>query len=88
MASYLWDRATDTFALGQWLIGRIYERRADLSPDGRHMIYFARDARWQSETGGSWTAVSRAPWLRAVTLWAKGDCWQGGGLFSMSRATG
>ena len=67
--------------MGQWLLGRIYERRADLSPDGRHLIYFARDARWHSETGGSWTAVSRAPWLRAVTLWAKGDCWQGGGLF-------
>ena len=81
VASYLWDRASDTFSLGQWLIGRIYERRADLSPDGRHLIYFARDARWHSETGGSWTAVSRAPWLRAVTLWAKGDCWQGGGLF-------
>ena len=46
-----------------------------------NVVYFARDAPWQSETGGSWTAVSRAPWLRAVTLWAKGDCWQGGGLF-------
>jgi hypothetical protein len=81
-ATYLWNRDTDTFTLGQWLVGRIYERRADLSPDGRHMIYFARDARWHSETGGSWTAVSRSPWLRALTLWAKGDCWQGGGLFS------
>ena len=81
VATFLWHRDTDTFTLGQWLVGRIYERRADLSPDGRHMIYFARDARWHSETGGSWTAVSRSPWLRALTLWAKGDCWQGGGLF-------
>lgn len=23
-----WDRDTDTFALGQWLRGRIYERRS------------------------------------------------------------
>jgi hypothetical protein len=81
VASFLWDRGTDRFTLGQWLKGRIYERRADLSPDGRHMIYFARDARWHGPTGGAWTAVSRAPWLRAVALWGKGDCWQGGGLF-------
>ena len=60
VATFLWDRDTDTFTLGQWLVGRIYERRADLSPDGRHMIYFARDAGWHSETGGSWTAVSRS----------------------------
>ena len=36
VASFLWDRRDDSFALGQWLRGRIYERRADLSPDGRH----------------------------------------------------
>jgi hypothetical protein len=81
VASFLWDRRDDSFAIGQWLRGRIYERRADLSPDGRHMIYFAMDGRWSGEAGGAWTAVSRAPWLRAVALWAKGDCWQGGGLF-------
>ena len=36
-----WDRSRDTFEEGQWLKGRIYERRCDLSPDGRHLIYFA-----------------------------------------------
>src|SRR5690349_2756700 len=76
-----WNRATDQFTLGQWLRGRIYERRADISPDGRHLLYFAMSAKWKSETKGSWTAISRAPWLHAVTLWGKGDCWQGGGLF-------
>ena len=76
-----WNRATDQFTLGQWLRGRIYERRADISPDGRHLIYFAMSAKWKSETKGSWTAISRTPWLHAVTLWGKGDCWQGGGLF-------
>jgi hypothetical protein len=40
-----WNRKTDEFQLGQWLRGRIYERRADLSPDGRHLIYFARGGR-------------------------------------------
>lgn len=76
-----WDRDQDTFALGQWLRGRIYERRCDLSPDGRHFIYFAMNGRWNSSVKGSWTAISRAPYLKAVTLYAKGDCWNGGGLF-------
>lgn len=81
MSTFLWDRGTDIITPGQWLNGRIYERRADLSPDGRLMIYFATNHRWQSETGGSWTAVSRTPWLKAVSLYGKNNCWEGGGLF-------
>lgn len=81
VCTFLWDRTSDAFSLGQWLNGRIYERRADISPDGRFLIYFAMNGKWDSETGGSWTAISRAPWLRAVSLYAKGDCWEGGGLF-------
>lgn len=76
-----WDRRNDSFVLGQWLKGRIYERRSDISPNGRHLIYFAMNGKWGSETGGSWTAISRAPYLKAIGLWAKGDCWHGGGLF-------
>lgn len=76
-----WDRKTDRFELGQWLYGRLYERRSDLSPDGRHLISFAMNGRWTSAVKGSWTAVSRAPWLKAEALYAKGDCWHGGGLF-------
>jgi hypothetical protein len=81
VASFLWDRDGDRFALGQWLKGRIYERRADLAPDGRHLIYFAMNGKWQGGAKGSWTAVSRAPWLKALDLYPKGDCWEGGGLF-------
>ncbi len=80
-----WDRTTDEFQVGQWLKGRIYERRSDLSPDGRHMIYFAMNGKWDSETKGSWTAISRTPYLKAVGLWGKGDCWHGGGLFTGNR---
>jgi len=80
-----WDRLKDTFAIGQWLKGRIYERRSDLSPDGRHLIYFAMNGKWESETKGSWTAISRTPCLRAIGLWAKGDCWHGGGLFTAGK---
>ncbi len=81
VCTFLWDRRKDTFELGQWLKGRIYERRADLSPDGKFLIYFAMNAKWNSETGGSWTAISKAPWLKAIELYGKGDCWEGGGLF-------
>jgi hypothetical protein len=81
-----WDRDRDTFELGQWLRGRIYERRSDLSPDGRYMIYFAMDGRWSSRTRGAWTAISIAPHLKAIALYAKGDCWNGGGLFVDNRS--
>lgn len=76
-----WDRIRDTFKLGQWMRGRIYERRSDLSPDGKFLIYFAMNGRWKSETKGSWTAISQVPHLKAVNLFAKGDCWHGGGMF-------
>jgi hypothetical protein len=67
--------------MGQWMRGRIYERRCDLSPDGKHMIYFAMNGRWDSAARGSWTAISRVPYLKALALYPKGDCWFGGGLF-------
>jgi len=85
VCTVLWNRERDTFMLGQWLRGRIYERRCDLSPDGRRFIYFAMNGRWQSETRGSWTAISRVPYLKAISLLAKGDCWHGGGLFVSDR---
>jgi hypothetical protein len=85
VCTVLWNRDRNTFRLGQWMRGRIYERRCDLSPDGRHFIYFAMNGRWESETKGSWTAISRAPYLKAISLFAKGDCWHGGGLFLSDR---
>jgi hypothetical protein len=77
-----WNRRHDTFNVGQWMRGRIYERRCDLSPDGRYLIYFAMNGRWNSETRGAWTAISRAPYVKALALFPKGDCWHGGGLFT------
>jgi hypothetical protein len=82
VCTMLWDRRSDEFQVGQWLKGRIYERRSDLSPDGKHLIYFAMNGRWGSEAKGSWTAISRAPYLKAIALFPKGDCWHGGGLFT------
>jgi hypothetical protein len=101
-----WSVGDDTFKLGQWFHGRIYERRCDLSPDGRLLIYFASKftrktiadqmgmleksiagmgkdaAQTESHYSCAWTAVSKPPWLTALALWPKGDCWHGGGLFS------
>lgn len=80
-----WNRRSDDIEVGQWLRGRIYERRCDLSPDGRHLIYFAMNGRWSSPSKGSWSAISRAPYLKALAFWPKGDCWNGGGLFVSDR---
>lgn len=82
VCTILWDRRRDKFQIGQWLKGRIYERRSDLSADGRYFLYFAMNGRWQSEAKGSWTAISRTPYLKAIALFPKGDCWHGGGLFN------
>ena len=79
----LWHTDTDTFEPGQWLHGRIYARRCDLSPDGSLFIYFAAKHQnpYDSPYTYSWTAISKPPYLTALALWPKGDCWAGGGLF-------
>lgn len=76
-----WNTKNDRFQIGQWLRGRIYERRCDLSPDGKYFIYFAMNGRWSSKLKGSWTAISQTPYLKAIGLWSNGSCWNGGGLF-------
>jgi hypothetical protein len=73
-----WNLNDDTFEFGQWLKGRIYERRCDLSPNGDKLIYFAATYK---EPLMSWTALSKPPWLTAIALWPKGDGWNGGGYF-------
>lgn len=77
-----WDTESHEFRLGQWFKGRIYERRCDLSPSGEKLVYFAAKYRAPHRT---WTAVSRPPFLTALTLWPKGDAWGGGGLFKNER---
>jgi hypothetical protein len=73
-----WNLAKDTFEPGQWLKARVYEQRCDLSPDGELLCYFAAVHRAPYP---SYTAISRPPYFTALALWAKGDCWGGGGLF-------
>ena len=77
-----WDLTDDSFEPGQWFKGRIYERRCDLSPSGKKLVYFAAN---HKPPFGSWSAVSRPPYLTALALWPKGDCWGGGGLFQTEK---
>jgi hypothetical protein len=77
-----WNLTNDEVTPGQWLKGRIYERRCDLSPDGDLLLYFAA----KYETGQrTWTAISKPPFFTALALWPKGDAWGGGGLFDTAR---
>ena len=73
-----WDTSNDRFEEGQWLNGRIYERRCDLSPEGDLLLYFA--AKYRPPLF-SWSAISKPPFLTALALWPKGDGWGGGGHF-------
>jgi hypothetical protein len=77
-----WNTRADTFEFGQWLKGRVYERRSDVSPDGELLIYFAAS---QKPPLRSWTAISKPPYFTALALWPKGDCWNGGGWFVEKR---
>jgi hypothetical protein len=77
-----WHRGTDAFFPGQWFKGRIYPLRCDLSPSGERFLYFAADYK---SPYYSWTAISRPPYLTALALWPKGDCWGGGGQFATER---
>jgi hypothetical protein len=76
-----WDTKADEFQFGQWLKGRIYEDRCDLSPNGELMVYFGGDMRYLTESRGTWTAVSKPPYLTALAWFPQGDTWGGNGLF-------
>jgi hypothetical protein len=79
-----WNLRTDEFECGQWFKGRIYERRCDLSPDGRLLIYFAsKQVRPDFPT---WTAISKPPYLTALALWHGMGCWDGGGHFLTNKS--
>lgn len=85
-----WQTGKDEFQPGQWFRGHIYTGRSDLSPDGSLMVYFANKFSYRTvvskEFASSWTAISRPPYLTALALWPKMDCWHGGGLFTGKRS--
>lgn len=73
-----WNRKKDTFEIGQWFKGRIYERRCDLSPSGDLLVYLAAKHKGPIPT---WTAISKPPYLTALALWRSLGTYGGGGLF-------
>lgn len=77
-----WDLATDEFDRGQWLSGRLYNERCDISPNGRLFVYFA--GKFKTELG-TFTAVCRPPNFTALALWPEGSTWGGGGFFESDR---
>lgn len=82
-----WHTGTDTFEAGQWLHGRIYPERCDLSPDGQLLVYFAGkfNQKTMSSNSFAWTAISKPPYFTALDIAFQGDTWGGGGIFSTSQ---
>jgi hypothetical protein len=79
-----WNTWDDSFEPGAWFHGNLYPERADLSPDGTKLIYFAAQygARDPDDSfPGSWTAISKVPWLTALAVWPNTGTYFGGGLF-------
>ncbi|HSA92657.1 MAG TPA: hypothetical protein VLE48_06560 [Terriglobales bacterium] len=77
-----WNRRSiaesDTFLEDrEHLATRVIERLAGL----RKRVGRSRSPRSDDRYTHAWTAISRPPFLTALALWAKGDCWHGGGLF-------
>ena len=76
-----WDRATDTFTIGQWLRKSVRFEECALSPDGRHFIYSVHEAHPDTRATGHYTVLSRAPWFTALALYPHRTSWQSGGYF-------
>ncbi len=77
----LWNRETDDFEDGQWTKNKVYPDRCDLSPDGRHFLYFMLDGHWKSPGEGAYSAISKPPYWTALALFPEGNTWGGGGVF-------
>lgn len=82
-----WDMRRDRFEHGAWFKGRIYEKKCDVSPDGRLFVYFVHQgSRAGTPFTHAWTAISRVPWLKALVVWPQGTTYGGGGRFVDNRS--
>jgi hypothetical protein len=79
----VWHTDTDEMEHGQWVRARIYERRCDVSPDGRLFACFAHQGsgRRRELNTDSWAAISRPPWVSALAVWGVGTTYFAGGFF-------
>jgi hypothetical protein len=81
----VWRTDLDTFDHGQWIKGRIYERRSDVSSDGSLFAAFVRQSGGgrpgQQPRADSWVAISRPPYFTALALWFVGGTYHTGAFF-------
>lgn len=69
-----WNLRSDKFTQGQWLKGKIYIEKCDISPDGQHWVYFAYKHH-------AYTVIARTPYLRALHYFENETTYGGGGYF-------
>ena len=77
----LWHTDSDRFEHGQWLKGRVYERRSDLSADGSLFVAFVRQSGGRHTRLDTWIAVSRPPFFSALAVWFVGGTYHTGAFF-------
>lgn len=80
----LWHTDTDVIEHGQWLKGRVYERRSDVSADGRYFAAFVRQSGGRERHAGgadTWIALSRPPYFTAAAVWFVGGTYHTGACF-------
>lgn len=77
----VWNLNDDTLEFGQWSKIKLRPRRCDLSPSGKHLIYF--DDQFEEN---STTAISKPPFWNALCKWKREysgpNLGYGGGLFA------
>lgn len=71
---------TATCEEGSWFTGRLYEKRCDVSFDGKWFVYLALGAK-----GESWNGISLLPRLTTVAEGANMGTWNGGGYWASAR---
>lgn len=81
----LWNLKTDEITPGQWLKARVNEEQADLSPDGKHLLYTAGHHKPDPVTHGVYMAISKPPYFTALELFPIGHSWSGIGQFVDNR---
>jgi hypothetical protein len=78
----VWHTDTDTIEHGQWIKGRVYERRSDLSFDGSLFAAFVRQSGGRCGPGrDTWVALSRPPYFTALAVWFIGGTYYTGAFF-------
>ena len=73
-----WELEKPAYEPGAWLNGNLYPQRCDLSPNGRWFCYLARKENADWNVGQTYLAVSRLPWLTALSAWRTDGTWTRG----------